>query len=208
MNNVVSKQDTYKTGLFFDPNFFGRRSWHGWERNRYLRNNGDGTFKELGRATNTDLLLNSRGIAVADFWNRGVLDIAVAASTGRHALLRNNVGTKRNWFAVELVGAAGDLPNGSNRDAVGARATIRYTRSDGEARQLREVVLGDGYGAQNTLRLYFGLEQATTVDELIINWPRSGIEQRFTDIPANRMVEVTEGKDVLVEKDYSRKPSI
>ncbi len=59
LNNVVSKQDVYKTGLFFDPKYFGKNSWHGWERNRHLRNNGDGTFTEIGRAAGTDLLLNS-----------------------------------------------------------------------------------------------------------------------------------------------------
>ena len=79
LNNVVSEMKTYKTGLFFDPKFFGRRSWHGYDRNRYLRADGHGGFLEMGRAAGTDLLLNSRGIAVADFWNRGKLDIAVAA---------------------------------------------------------------------------------------------------------------------------------
>ncbi len=54
LNNVVTHQDTYKTGLYFDPEHFGRSSWHGWERNRYLRNNGDGTFLELAHATGTD----------------------------------------------------------------------------------------------------------------------------------------------------------
>ncbi len=112
----------------------------------------------------TDLLLNSRGMAVADFWNRGALDIAVAASTDRHALLKNEVGTSRHWLGVELVGTK------SNRDAVGARvyATI------GGTRQMREVVLGDGYGSQNSLRQYFGLADATSIDELVVRGRRVG----------------------------------
>ncbi|MGH9719220.1 MAG: CRTAC1 family protein, partial [Bryobacteraceae bacterium] len=146
LNNVVSEQKRYKTGIFFDPKHFGRESWHGWERNRHLRNNGDGTFQEIGRAAGTDLIRNSRGVAVADFWNRGALDIAVAASADRHALLKNEIGEKRNWLAVELAGTK------SNRDAVGARLSIQVK---GKA-QMREVVLGDGYGSQNTLRQYFG----------------------------------------------------
>ena len=192
LNNVVSKQDIYKTGTFFDPAYFGQQSWHGWERNRYLRNNGDGTFMELGRAKGADLLLNSRGVAVADYWNRGVLDIAVSASTGRHALLRN-AGTPRHWLAVELVGTT------SNRDGVGARVWV----TKGGQRQLREVVLGDGYGSQNTLRQYFGLNDATVVDELVVRWPRSGVTQTFRGVAADRIVEVTEGRDELVEKTYT-----
>ena len=42
LNNVVSRQDEYKSGTFFDPAHFGTRSWHGWERNRHLRNKGAG----------------------------------------------------------------------------------------------------------------------------------------------------------------------
>src|SRR5262249_42134177 len=97
----VTNQNQDKSGILFDPKHFGRMSWHGWERNRYLRNNGDGTFLEAGNATGTDLLLNSRGVAVADFWNRGAMDIAVAASTDRHALLKNEIGVGRNWLQVE-----------------------------------------------------------------------------------------------------------
>ena len=194
LNNVVSRQDEYKTGIFFDPEHFGRNSWHGYERNRHLRNNHDGTFSEVGRASGSDLLLNSRGVAVADFWNRGVLDIAVSASTDRHALLRNDLATNRHWLGVELVGTK------SNRDAVGARVTIRV---NGKL-QMREVVLGDGYGSQNTLRQHFGLGEDAVVDELRVRWPRSGIVQVFTNVATNRIVEITEGTDKLVEKHYQR----
>ena len=194
LNNVVSQQKLYKTGLFFDPAYFGRRSWHGFERNRHLRNNGDGTFTEIGRAAGDDLLTNSRGVAVADFWNRGVLDIAVAASSDRHALLRNEASGLHNWLQVELVGVK------SNRDAVGARV---ITKVKGKL-QMREVVLGDGYGSQNTLRQHFGLGDSDSVDELTVRWPRSGIVQTFHAVAANRIVEITEGSDRLVEKHYRR----
>jgi len=195
LNNVVSHQDTYKTGLYFDPKYFGRRSWHGWERNRHLRSNGDGTFLEMGRAAGTDLITNSRGVAVADFWNRGRLDIAVAASTDKHALLRNNIKTSRNWLAVELVGTK------SNRDAVGARITIKA----GGKPQTREIVLGDGYGSQNTLRQYFGLNDVSSVEELTVRWPRSGLTQKFSNVAGNRIIAITEGTDVVVEKKYAPK---
>ena len=193
LNNVVTNQITYKTGLYFDPQHFGRSSWHGWERNRYLHNNGDGTFRELGHAAGADLILNSRGVAVADFWNRGVMDIAVSASTDRHALLRNNIGLKRNWLQVELVGTR------SNRDAVGARVTL-YA---GGRLQSREVVLGDGYGSQNSARQHFGLLHDQVVDKLIVRWPTSGIVQTFVRIAVNQILEVTEGYDQPVTKSYS-----
>ncbi|MGH9360495.1 MAG: FG-GAP repeat domain-containing protein, partial [Thermoanaerobaculia bacterium] len=136
-NNVVGSQREYKKGTFFDPAYFGNRSWHGWERNRHLRNLGPGrsgrpVFREVGRAAGTDLLRNSRGLAVADFWNRGALDLAVAANGDRNALLRNGLAARRGWLGVELIGTR------SNRDAVGARVTVRA----GGLTQTREVVLG------------------------------------------------------------------
>jgi len=191
LNNVVGKQREYKTGVFFDPKHFGRSSWHGWERNRHLRSNGAKgpdasgaiTFSEIGTPAGTDLITNSRGVAVADFWNRGVLDIAVAASAGRHALLRNEVGSRRHWLEVELQGTR------SNRDAVGARVTVRT----GGLRQMREVNAGDGYASQSALRLHFGLGDATRIDELVVRWPASKTEQRFRDVPVDQIVKVTEG---------------
>jgi ASPIC and UnbV/FG-GAP-like repeat len=192
LDNVIGRQREYKSGVFFDPASFAGRSWHGWERNRHLRNRGDGTFEEIGRASGGDLELNSRGVAVADFWNRGVLDLAVAASDDRHALLRNELGTRRHWLQVELRGTC------SNRDAVGARVSLV---AGGQA-QLREVAAGDGYASQSALRLHFGLGEAAVAEELTVVWPASGIVQRFRGVAADRIVEVTEGSDGLVEKRY------
>jgi ASPIC and UnbV/FG-GAP-like repeat len=194
LNNVVSEQKLYKTGILFDPAHFGHTSWHGWEHNRYLRNRGDGSFEEVGRAAGNDLLLNSRGVAVADFWNRGAMDIAVSASDDRHALLRNEVGLQRHWLQVELVGVK------SNRDAVGARVSIKVKGKP----QMREITLGDGYGSENSLRQHFGLGDATSVDEIMVKWPRSKIVQTFHNVAANRIIEITEGKDEFVEKNYPK----
>jgi ASPIC and UnbV/FG-GAP-like repeat len=187
LNNVVSNQREYKNGTFFDPKYFGRRSWHGWERNRHLLNNGDGTFREIGHAAGTDLMTNSRGVAVADFWNRGRLDIAVAASGGRHALLKNEIPQSRHWLDVELTGTR------SNRDAVGARVSVRT----GSLVQSREVVLGDGYGSQNTLRQHFGLADTTRVDEVRVRWPASGLVQVFHGVAVDGIVAIVEGRDTL-----------
>jgi hypothetical protein len=157
-----------------------------------MRSSGDGTFVEVGRPSGSDLITNSRGVAVADFWNRGVMDIAVAASTDRHSLLKNEVGQRRNWLQVELTGTR------SNRDAVGARLTVTI----GDRHQTTEVFLGDSYGSQSTLRQHFGIGDATKIDELKIFWPASGIVQRFNDVQANQVVAVTEGDDSLNVRSF------
>jgi hypothetical protein len=191
-NNSISRLNEFKQGMFFDPERFANRSWHGWERNRYLRNRGDGTFEEIGRGAGIDLLTNSRGVAVADFWNRGVVDIAVAALSDRHALLRNEVGGRRHWLEVELTGTR------SNRDAVGARVSIVA----GGKPQMREVAAGDGYASQSALRLHFGLGDAAAVDEMTVRWPASGIFETFHGVAADRIVTLKEGSGQLVEAHY------
>jgi len=106
--------------------------------------------------------------------------------------LRNEGGFNRHWLDVELVGVQ------SNRDAVGARITIKVKGKQ----QMREVVLGDGYGSQNTLRQHFGLSDSAMVDELTVRWPRSGVVQKFEHVAGDRILEITEGKSRLVEKRY------
>jgi hypothetical protein len=198
LNNVVGRQRDYKTGVFFDPRHFGERSWHGWERNRHLRNEGDGTFREIGRGAGTDLLTNSRGVAAADFWNRGALDLAVAANGGRHALLRNEVGVRRHWLQLELTGVQ------TNRDAVGARVEV----AAGGVRQLREVSAGDGYAQQSMLRLHFGLGEAAAADEVTVRWPVSGKVERFANVAGDRIVALTEGSGRLIEREARVAPRV
>jgi hypothetical protein len=192
LNNVVSRQRDYKSGMFFDPRNFGDLSWHGWERNRHLRNEGDGTFREIGRGAGTDLVTNSRGVAVADFWNRGALDLAVAASGAPHALLRNEIGSGRHWLQVELTGTR------TNRDAVGARVEVVA----GGLRQLREVSAGDGYASQSALRLHFGLGEAAGAEVVTVRWPASGKVERFENVAGDRIVALTEGSGQLLERRY------
>ncbi|MGH9361995.1 MAG: CRTAC1 family protein, partial [Thermoanaerobaculia bacterium] len=164
---------------------------------RLWLNDGAGRFLDVAPLVGVTETHDGRAVALGDFWNRGALDVAVAASGDRHALLRNQLGPRRSWLQVELVGTR------SNREAVGARVTARA----GRLRQTREVVLGDGYGSQNALRLHFGLAGARRVDELVVRWPASGIVQRFRDVAAGRIYEIREGEDRLVEKRAPRPPA-
>jgi hypothetical protein len=68
--------------------------------------------------------------------------------------------------------------------------------------QMREVMVGAGYGSKRTLHLHFGLDQATQADEIIVRWPCSGVVQHFAHVTANRYYEIKEGQDQLLEKPY------
>ena len=198
--SAVAHIKDYKTGKFYRDEFRGDISWNGYEHNVLMRNEGkdsNGTlqFTDIGMAVGADDIKDTRGMAVADFDNDGALDIITNtnpgdsgdASKARPALLRNNIGSRRNWLAVELEGTQ------SNRDAVGAMVTIET----GGEKQLRLLSAGSGFASQNSARLYFGLNDKTQVDALIVRWP-SGRVERFEKvgdktIVARQLVRIKEG---------------
>lgn len=163
----------------------GVNSLNGYEHNGLFRNNGDGTFTDVGWLQGADLDNDGRGVAIFDFDQDGRLDIALRNYIQPAVLLRNT-GAKRHWISFQLVGTR------SNRDAVGARIRLRT----GDAWQTRVVTSGSGYLSGSSLRLHFGLGDAETVDEVEISWP-SGLHSRFSDLSSNvtyRVVEEVEAE--------------
>ena len=171
-------------------------SWNGWETNNLLRNEGPGEdgiprFSDVALAHGAIRNGDARGIAVADFDNDGDLDIVVNHNPGDNdllerrpaAFLRNRIGERRAWLAVELTGTT------SNRDAIGAVVTLET----GGERQLRQLTAGSGYASQNAQRLYFGLGDHAGVERLSVRWPSGRVEE-LTDIEARRLVRITEGE--------------
>lgn len=170
-------------------------SWNGYEWNNLLRNEGcdaDGNpvFTDVAKAVGADDQLDARGVAIADLDNDGDLDLVINHCPGdrvpeeraRPTVLLNQVGNKRHWLAVELTGSE------SNRDAVGAMVAIRT----GDRRQVQRVSAGSGYASQHSARLYFGLGDATRVDELTVTWPTGKVDERGA-VDADGLVRITEG---------------
>ena len=99
-------------------------------------------------------------------------------------LLGNRPGGN-GWVRFDLEGTQ------SNRDAVGARIRLRT----GEDWQTRVVTSGSGYLSSSSRRQHFGLGDAVTVDEVVIEWP-SGERTVLNDLDANRPYQVTEGAGI------------
>jgi len=149
----------------------GGRTWSGYQRQRLFRNQGDGTFAEVGAAAGVDNDLDGRGIAVADFDRDGRLDLVQTNADQPSLLFRNVSPAGGRWVQLDLAGAG--PPEGSNRDAIGARVTL----SAGGETWLREVDGGNGYAGQSSLRLHFGLGDVARVDAVEIRWPSGRIER-------------------------------
>ena len=132
--------------------------------------NGDGSFTdrsvELGAAHQGQ----GRGVVCFDYDRDGDLDILVSSANAPVVMYRNNGGNNQNYLTVKLRGMPG------NTEAIGARlyATV------GEVTQMRELRAGNNYVSQNPVEAHFGLDAASTVDELRVVWP----DGRTTELEA------------------------
>jgi len=151
-------------------------------------NEGNGRFRDISLDSGPGITTpyNSHGVGAADFNNNGDVEIVVNNSHDRPSLLKNT-GQRGNWLLLKLEGVK------SNRDAIGARVTLR---SSGNPAQMQEVRSGGGYISQSDFRLHFGLGTATKAEALEIRWP-NGTTQRLENISANRIVIIREGIGIV-----------
>lgn len=157
-------------------------SLSGYEPSRLFRNDVL-RFSEIASAAGVASKADGRGVAVGDLDHDGAVDLLVCNSGSSPELYRNEAGRGRPWLAVELAGTA------SNADGIGARVTVE----SGGRRQIRELDGGNGYSAQSSKVLHFGLGDAAaaTVDRVEVRWP-SGARQVFHSVPARTRLRIVE----------------
>jgi hypothetical protein len=125
-----------------------------------------------------------RGAAVSDFDLDGRPDIAINNHGDAPALLRNVSRNVGHALKLRLTG------RDCNRDAANARVTVRC---EGAKPQLRELLIGSSYLSGHTKTLHFGLGRARSASRVTVRWPCGRIES-FRNLPADRILEITEGK--------------
>jgi enediyne biosynthesis protein E4 len=157
-----------------------RSSPRSMETNLAYRNTGDLRFEEVGAKWGLAQTGVSFGAAYGDFDGDGDLDVVLANHEENPTVLRNDSDSGHRLI-VSLRGVA------SNRFGVGA--TVRIETASG--RQVRALVLARGYLSTSEPLLHFGLGPDTQIQTLTIDWP-SGHTQRFTDLPADRRLIITE----------------
>ena len=157
-----------------------------------LLNEKDGTFCDAGNLAGPALREPrvSRGLAVADFFNDGNVDLLIENLDGAPTLLRNKGVAGNHWVSFELQGTK------SNRLAIGARVTL----TAGGMTQMDEVRSGGSYLSQNDLRIHFGLAKSARIDKVEIRWPSGRVEE-IRDFAADRFYSVLEGSGFV---DHSK----
>jgi len=160
---------------------FDGRSLAGYQSKRVWINDGAGKFVDVAQAVGVTDTYDGRAVAVADLWNRGVLDVVVANQNGPLLIYRNLATPANDWIEFDLEGTR------SNRSAIGAQVTLYWNGQ----RQVQNVSGGSGFAAQNQRRLHFGLGKSPVIDKAVIRWP-SGTEQTIVSPAAGQLHKVKE----------------
>ena len=157
-----------------------------------LMNEANGTFCDAGDLAGVAIREPrvSRGLAIADIYNDGNVDLIIENLDGQPTILRNPGVAGNHWVSFELGGTK------SNRLAIGARITL----TAGGVTQMDEVRSGGSYLSQNDLRVHFGLGKSEKIQKVEIRWP-SGQTDTLSDVQADRFYNVLEGSGMV---DHSK----
>jgi tetratricopeptide (TPR) repeat protein len=174
----------------------GRAEYRYVVPNLLLKNVDGLRFEDVTTSSGTGHLQKGHGIAFADWDRDGDLDIFLEAGGATpgdraHNALFLNPGHGNHWLTVRLVGTK------TNRAAIGAGVRVDLPKPGGgvESRH-RIITCGSSYGG-NPFPLTIGLGQARSVVALEVSWPTSRTRQVFHDVPVDRAIEITEGRDTF-----------
>jgi len=149
-----------------------------------FENVGGKYFLDVSREMGPDFLRvgYQRGSAIADLNDDGFLDLVVTSLNEKPRILMNSADNGNHWLMFKLTGTR------SNRDAIGAK--IKLTTPSGRTLS-NHVTVSVGFMSSSDRRVHFGLGPETKAASVEIRWP-SGVVQRLTDVPADRIVELVE----------------
>ena len=161
-------------------------------------NNGDNTFTPVampwGDDVNTNQNTNIQSAAMGDLNNDGFVDMITGFANGINLpnpaspdRLYLNDGNDNNWACIQLEGTV------SNINGIGARVEIHGPWGT----QIREVRSGSGYGIMNSMKVHFGLGDATEIESIVVKWP-SGIETITPNPDINSCLSIKETVQTFV----------
>lgn len=157
------------------------RSLSGYQQKHVWLNDGAGKFVDVAQSVGVTDTHDGRSVALADLWNRGVLDVIVANQRGPLLLYKNTVAPENEWIEFQLEGTK------SNRSAIGAQVTLEWNGQ----KQIQQVSGGSGFAAQNDRRLHFGLGKHPAITRVEVRWP-SGRIQTLQGIVPGKLYKIEE----------------
>jgi hypothetical protein len=165
----------------FDPDNLLIRQW-------------SGRFAEAGKDAGIGLDRRGRGAGLADFNMDGLLDLVVVNRAAPTSLFRNLGGAHAddrpavplgNWLAVGLA------QDGANRNAVGARLSIRV----GARSLTRDIAVGGGHASGQAGFVHIGLGVAERA-VIRVRWPDGSWSHGYR-VFANQAVLIKRGAEAV-----------
>lgn len=153
----------------------------------FYHNDGSGNYTiPTGVGFETDTA-ESFSNAIGDIDNDGYPDIVVSNhSPDNHHVWKNN-GGNNHWLKANLQGTV------SNRNGIGSWIKV-YA---GGTTLFRYTLCGEGYLAQNSSSEFFGLENHTMIDSIVINWP-SGLTDVYQNVTVDQDLLFIEGQSAEI----------
>jgi tetratricopeptide (TPR) repeat protein len=169
------------------------RTFSGHERNCAFLNMGKATgappqFANISVGSGLDFADDGRAVALADWDHDGDLDVWFTnRNAPRLRLMINDSPSKHDSLGLRLRG------NGTttNRDAIGARVEVIAGGKQSNA----SLRAGEGFIAQSSKWLHFGLGNAKIIESIRVRWPdHDGTTEEFTEIEASGRYILVQGQ--------------
>lgn len=152
----------------------------GFQRHRLYRNNGNGTFSEVGFLEGADEIADGYVMANVDYDNDGDLDLVLRnGDPGTAEVNYPTLTVYENQSTAKSVYLT-FKGRRSNANGIGVLVTAKI----GDKTLTRQV-MGNNGAAQSERAVFIGLGQASKIDKLTVNWP-SGTQQVFSNFKPGR----------------------
>lgn len=189
--------------------------------NRFMRNNGDGTFTDIVASTGINASdLGAWNCDAGDFDNNGFIDIF--SEMANEMYWNNGDGTFTGTSLSFNSGGIGDFNNDgfldvikgntrymnatnnnnwvkfdlegiiTNKEAIGARVEIYGSWGI----QVREVRAGESFDPSSSTTVHFGLGAASAIDQVVVKWP-SGMVTSIQNPAINSTINILESSCIL-----------